>query len=91
MGLASSRRYRRVLARLSAVDPVVYRPVVARGSFAGMRTRTRRRVDVVLVALGVVVAGGAAAVGALSGDGERVAALWVGARVGEDGRARSSR
>ena len=61
---------------------------MARVSFAGMRTRTRRRVDVALLALALVIAGGAAAVGALAGDGERVVAIWVGAALAEDGRAR---
>ena len=58
------------------------------GSFAGMRTTTRRRVDVALLALALAIAGGAAAVGALAGDGERVTALWVGAEVRDDGSAR---
>ena len=58
------------------------------GRFARMRSRTRRRVDVALVALGVALTGGAAAVGALAGDDERVAAVWAGAQVAENGSAR---
>lgn len=52
-----------------------------------MRTKTRRRVDVALLALGGILDGVAAAVGARAGDAERVAALWAGAEV-RGGRAR---
>ena len=58
------------------------------GPFARMRSRTRRRVDVALLALGVAIAGGAAAIGAAAGDPERATALWVGAELDADGRAR---
>ena len=56
--------------------------------FAGMRTKTHRQFDAALLAVGVVLAGGAAGAGAFAGDGERVTALWAGARIGNDGRAR---
>ncbi|HEX2023124.1 MAG TPA: DUF2207 domain-containing protein [Acidimicrobiales bacterium] len=52
-----------------------------------MRSRTHRRVDIALVALGVVAAGVAAAIGAGAGDPERVVALWIGAEIGDDGIA----
>lgn len=45
---------------------------VAAGQVAGMRTRTRRRLDVVLLLIGALLVGGAAALGAVAGDGERV-------------------
>jgi Predicted membrane protein (DUF2207) len=61
---------------------------VARVSFSGMRTKTRRRVDVALLAVGLAIAGGAAAVGAAAGDSERVTGLWAGAQIGTDGTAR---
>jgi hypothetical protein len=53
-----------------------------------MRTGTRRRVDAILLAVAVLVVGGAAAVGAALGDGERITAMWVGAQIGGDGDAR---
>jgi len=53
-----------------------------------MRTRARRRIDLVLLAVVALVVGAAAAVGAAAGDGERVTGLWAGAEVGRDGRAR---
>jgi Predicted membrane protein (DUF2207) len=53
-----------------------------------MRTGTRRRVDAILLAVAVLVVGGAAAVGAALGDGERITAMWVGAEIGGDGDAR---
>ncbi|HWC12112.1 MAG TPA: DUF2207 domain-containing protein, partial [Acidimicrobiales bacterium] len=55
---------------------------------AGMRTKTHRQIDAFRLALGLVVAGGTAAVGAYAGDGERVTALWAVARIGNDGHAR---
>jgi uncharacterized membrane protein YgcG len=53
-----------------------------------MRTRTRRRVDMVLLAVAVLVVGGVAAVGAAVGDDERITAMWAGAEVGAGGDAR---
>jgi hypothetical protein len=53
----------------------------------GMRIRARRRLDLVLLLIGALLVGGAAAVGAAVGDGERVSGLWAGAAVGSDGRA----
>jgi len=53
-----------------------------------MRTGARRRVDAILLAIAVLVVGGAAAVGAALGDGERISAMWVGAEIGGDGDAR---
>ena len=52
-----------------------------------MRTRSRRRLDKVLLAGGGLVAGGAAVVGALAGDTERIREVWVSAEVGDDGSA----
>src|SRR4249919_1645649 len=54
---------------------------------AGMRIRTHRRLDMVLLLIGAVLVGGAAAIGAVVGDGERITGLWAGAAVGSDGRA----
>jgi hypothetical protein len=53
-----------------------------------MRTGQRRRIDAVLLAVAVLVVGGAAAAGAALGDGERITAMWAGAEVGADGHAR---
>src|SRR5262245_16218414 len=57
------------------------------GRAAGMRIRAHRRLDMVLLLAGAVLVGGAAAIGAVAGDGERVTGLWAGAAVGSDGRA----
>jgi uncharacterized membrane protein YgcG len=57
------------------------------GRAAGMRIRARRRLDMVVLLIGAVLAGGAAVIGAVAGDGERVTGLWAGAAVGSDGRA----
>jgi hypothetical protein len=57
------------------------------GRAAGMGTRARRRRDLVLLAIGGLLVGGAAAVGAAVGDSERVTGLWAGAVIGRDGRA----
>ena len=51
-----------------------------------MHYRTRRKVDVALLALGGLVLAIAAGVAAAVGDGERIGGYWVLARV-EDGRA----
>ena len=59
-----------------------------RARLAALRTRSRRRVDVALLAIGLAIAGGAAAVGAAAGDDERVTALWAGAEVDDGGTAR---
>jgi hypothetical protein len=53
-----------------------------------MRTGTRRRVDAAVLAVAVLVVGGAAAAGAALGDGERITAMWAGAEVGAGGDAR---
>jgi hypothetical protein len=53
----------------------------------GMRIQAHRRLDMVLLLIGALLVGGAAAVGAAVGDGERVTGLWAGAAVGSDGRA----
>jgi hypothetical protein len=53
-----------------------------------MRARTRRSVDAVLLAVAVLVVGGAAAAGAALGDDERITAMWAGAEIGADGNAR---
>ncbi len=57
------------------------------GRAVGMRTRARRRRDLVLLAIGGLLVGGAAAIGAAVGDTERVTGLWAGAVIGRDGRA----
>jgi hypothetical protein len=54
---------------------------------AGMRIRAHRRLDTVLLLIGALLVGGAAAIGAVVGDGERVTGLWAGAVIGSDGRA----
>jgi len=56
-------------------------------SAAGMRIRAHRRLDMVLLLIGVLLVGGAAAFGAVAGDSERVTGLWAGAAIGSDGRA----
>lgn len=53
---------------------------------AGTRAR-RRRVDVALLALGVLLTGLVAGLGAYAGERERVAAMWIGADVASDGSA----
>lgn len=53
-----------------------------------MRTGARRRIDAIVLAVAVLLVGGAAAVGAALGDGERITAMWVGAEIGGDGDAR---
>jgi hypothetical protein len=57
------------------------------GRTAGMRIRAHRRLDMVLLLIGALLVGGAAAIGAVAGDGERVTGLWAGAAIGSDGRA----
>jgi uncharacterized membrane protein YgcG len=57
------------------------------GGVAGMRIRAHRRLDMVLLLVGALLVGGAAAIGAVVGDGERVTGLWAGAAIGSDGRA----
>ncbi|HZC99422.1 MAG TPA: DUF2207 domain-containing protein [Actinomycetes bacterium] len=54
---------------------------------AGMRIRAHRRLDMVLLLIGALLVGGAATIGAVVGDGERVTGLWAGAAIGSDGRA----
>jgi hypothetical protein len=54
---------------------------------AGMRIRAHRRLDMVLLLIGTLLVGGAAAIGAVVGDGERISGLWAGAAIGSDGRA----
>jgi hypothetical protein len=54
---------------------------------AGMRIQTHRRLDMVLLLIGALLVGGAAALGAAVGDGERITGLWAGAAIGSDGRA----
>jgi hypothetical protein len=54
---------------------------------AGMRIRAHRRLDMVLLLIGALLVGGAAAIGAVVGDGERISGLWAGAAIGSDGRA----
>jgi Predicted membrane protein (DUF2207) len=57
------------------------------GGVAGMRIGPHRRLDVALLLVGALLVGGAAAIGAVVGDGERVTGLWAGAVIGSDGRA----
>jgi len=54
---------------------------------AGMRIGAHRRLDMVLLLIGALLVGGAAAIGAVVGDGERITGLWAGAAIGSDGRA----
>jgi uncharacterized membrane protein YgcG len=54
---------------------------------ARMRIRSRRRLDMVVLLAGALLVGGAAAIGAVAGDGERITGLWAGAAIGSDGRA----
>ena len=44
------------------------------GRTAGMRIRAHRRLDMVLLLIGALLVGGAAAIGAVAGDGERMIA-----------------
>jgi uncharacterized membrane protein YgcG len=69
----------------SARVPARARQVMDR--VAGMRIRTHRRLDMVLLLIGVLLVGGAAVIGAVVGDGERITGLWAGAAIGSDGRA----
>jgi len=57
------------------------------GRAAGMRIRAHRRLDMLLLLIGALLVGGAAAIGALAGDSERITGLWAGAAIGSDGRA----
>ncbi len=50
-----------------------------------MRTRGRRRLDVILLGLGALVGGGIVAIGGLVGDAERVTQMWVGAELSAEG------
>ena len=50
-------------------------------------TRRRRRIDLVLLAAAALLAGVAAAIGALAADSERITGLWAGAEVGAGGGA----
>jgi hypothetical protein len=52
-----------------------------------MRTSTRRKVDVAVLAGGGVVAGVVALVGAASADTERIASIWTSAQLQSDGSA----
>src|SRR5919204_1507545 len=53
-----------------------------------MRTvRRRRRIDLLLLALGALLVGVVALLGAVAGDGERIPRLWAGAAVAGDGNA----
>jgi hypothetical protein len=65
--------------------PATARQVIDR--VARMRIRTHRRLDMVLLLIGILLVGGAAAIGAVIGDGERITGLWAGAAIGSDGRA----
>jgi len=46
-----------------------------------MRTRGRRRLDVIVLGLGALVGGGVVAIGGVVGDAERVTQMWVGAEL----------
>ena len=50
-----------------------------------MRTTGRRRLDVVVIAIGALVAGCATAVGGAVSDQERLPQMWVGAELRDDG------
>jgi hypothetical protein len=50
-----------------------------------MRTRGRRRLDVIMLGLGAVTGGGIVAIGGLVGDAERVTQMWVGAELSTEG------
>jgi hypothetical protein len=54
---------------------------------AGMRILAHRRLDAVMLLIGALLVGGAAAIAAVAGDSERVTGLWAGAAIGNDGRA----
>src|SRR5690242_20890750 len=69
------------------ITPARVRARQVMGRAAGMRIRAHRRLDMVLLLIGALLVGGAAAIGALAGDSERVTGLWAGAAIGSDGRA----
>ena len=50
-----------------------------------MRTQTRRRVDAVALGLGALAGSALVVIGGVVGDTERVARMWVGARVAGEG------
>jgi hypothetical protein len=52
-----------------------------------MRTTGRRRVDAVVLSIGALAFGGAAAIGGVAADNERVTGMWVGASLDGDGGA----
>lgn len=52
-----------------------------------MRTRGRRRLDVVLLGLGALVGGAVVAIGGAVGDAERVTQYWAGTELDASGRA----
>ncbi|HEX4867511.1 MAG TPA: DUF2207 domain-containing protein [Acidimicrobiales bacterium] len=52
-----------------------------------MRPLQRRRLDAVLLGAGALATGGAAVLGGVLGDEERVTGMWVGASLQGDGRA----
>jgi hypothetical protein len=52
-----------------------------------MRTSSRRRLDLALIAGGSLVVGAVALVGAVAGDTERVERLWTSAELADDGSA----
>jgi hypothetical protein len=62
--------------------------VTRRFAVPAMRTGARRRLDAILLAVAGLLVGGAAVLGAVSGDGERVTGMWAGADVARDGGAR---
>jgi uncharacterized membrane protein YgcG len=53
-----------------------------------MRTAGRRRLDVVVIAIGALVGGCATAVGGAVSDQERLPQMWVGAELRDDGSSR---
>lgn len=55
-----------------------------------MRTSTRRKVDVALLAGGGLVAGVVSLIGAAAGDTERIANFWISAQLQADGSAQVS-
>lgn len=52
-----------------------------------MQPTWRRRLDVALLGLGAAALGGAAVLGGVAADGERVTGMWVGAALADDGAA----
>jgi hypothetical protein len=52
-----------------------------------MRTRGRRRFDMILLGLGAVVGGGIVAIGGAVGDAERVTQYWAGTQISASGDA----